>query len=453
MGHEPKKTAVFLGPSLDRETAESILDADYYSPVRFGDVYRLLAMGIETIVIIDGVFHSTPSVWPREVMAALAEGIRVIGAASMGALRAAELHSFGMVGVGQVFEWYRDGVLRADDEVALQHATEAGGYRPLSEPLVNIRATLNAAVAKAIITGSQAEVLLQYCQRLPYPQRSFAALSAHVAEQAWSSETQISLQRFLTEQRVDIKRQDAILALREAPHVLPPPPVAWVSSDWDRLRSFLPAVSCSRGWVAPGALLAIFKRDKARARELARRARRLFFVSRWLEGRALALPNGEDAWHVVHPDREVDAFRRANGLSPKMFVELAEWKAHCDWALENVDGLVPEIPAILPAEDRFAVSWARANGVTLSEQRQEEVAARGSGQRAVDPLQVVGKMLLHSKQRTTEYGLVHLARWLVAQGPGHFGYPWEEDSEVWRLLQIEGEAEKLVDIFFDEVEP
>ena len=39
----------------------------------------------------------------------------------MGALRAAELHPFGMVGIGQVYEWYRDGTIDADDEVAVAH--------------------------------------------------------------------------------------------------------------------------------------------------------------------------------------------------------------------------------------------------------------------------------------------------------------------------------------------
>src|SRR5688572_32760283 len=48
-------------------------------------------------------------------------GVRVFGAASMGALRAAELQPFGMIGVGQVFQAYRRGHLTDDDEVAVAH--------------------------------------------------------------------------------------------------------------------------------------------------------------------------------------------------------------------------------------------------------------------------------------------------------------------------------------------
>ena len=48
----------------------------------------------------------------------------------MGALRAAELHVFGMVGVGRVFELFRDGLLEDDDEVAVAHGPADSGYQP-----------------------------------------------------------------------------------------------------------------------------------------------------------------------------------------------------------------------------------------------------------------------------------------------------------------------------------
>ena len=83
-------------------------------------------------------------------------GIAVFGASSMGALRAAELHEFGMVGVGQIFEMFRDGVLEDDDEVALQHGPEELNYLPVSEPLVNIRATLKHAFEEGVIENQTA---------------------------------------------------------------------------------------------------------------------------------------------------------------------------------------------------------------------------------------------------------------------------------------------------------
>ena len=71
--------------------------------------------------IVDGYFDTVPSVWHKEILVAMQRGVHVFGASSMGALRAAELHPFGMVGIGQVYEWYRDGTIDADDEVAVAH--------------------------------------------------------------------------------------------------------------------------------------------------------------------------------------------------------------------------------------------------------------------------------------------------------------------------------------------
>ncbi len=163
---------VFLGPSLHQDEARTLLDADYLPPARKGDVYRILASGVKTIVLIDGLFHTTPSVWHRELLDAIEEGIDVVGASSMGALRAAELRRFGMIGCGTVFEWYRDGKIDGDDEVALWHASAEFDFRPLSEPLVNIRATLARAVDDACLTAGQAEDLVADAKRTYYPLRS-----------------------------------------------------------------------------------------------------------------------------------------------------------------------------------------------------------------------------------------------------------------------------------------
>src|SRR5260370_39745209 len=91
----------------------------------------------------------------------------------MGALRAAELCSVGMIGYGNVFEWYRDGVIDGDDEVALWHCDEDNGFRPLSEPLVNIRVTLNEAAAAQCLTEVQARQLVELAKQTYYPQRSY----------------------------------------------------------------------------------------------------------------------------------------------------------------------------------------------------------------------------------------------------------------------------------------
>jgi hypothetical protein len=99
---------VFTGPTIDAAQARDVLAAEYRPPARVGHVLAAALTGPEAIVIIDGLFDSVPAIWHKEILFALSCGIHVYGASSMGALRAAELHTFGMVGVGRIFEMYRD---------------------------------------------------------------------------------------------------------------------------------------------------------------------------------------------------------------------------------------------------------------------------------------------------------------------------------------------------------
>ncbi len=94
---------VFLGPSLDRESAERILPAEYRPPAQRGDVLGAVRDGATIICLIDGVFHQESAVGHREILSAIKGGARVIGASSMGALRAAEMDTLGMEGVGEIY--------------------------------------------------------------------------------------------------------------------------------------------------------------------------------------------------------------------------------------------------------------------------------------------------------------------------------------------------------------
>ena len=96
------KIIVFLGPSLDRTTAAQILAAEYREPAKRGDILLAVESGATVICLIDGVFHQDSAVGHREILHALKHGVRVIGASSMGALRAAEMDTFGMEGIGEI---------------------------------------------------------------------------------------------------------------------------------------------------------------------------------------------------------------------------------------------------------------------------------------------------------------------------------------------------------------
>ena len=99
---------VFLGPTLRLDEAQAVLDAIYLQPVSQGDVILAAhAFRPRAMVLIDGQFEDRPAVRHKEILWAMAQGIVMIGSASMGALRAAELAPYGMIGVGLIYRWYR----------------------------------------------------------------------------------------------------------------------------------------------------------------------------------------------------------------------------------------------------------------------------------------------------------------------------------------------------------
>ena len=215
--------AVFLGPSLPLQDAERLLRADVRPPVRQGDIYRLLQRGCpRAIAIIDGYFQEVPSVWHKEILWALDQGVPVYGAASMGALRAAELERYGMQGVGRIFEAYRDGVyppfnqevFEDDDEVAVIHGPAELGFPALSDAMVDLRSTFARAAAEGVLDEALRDSLVAAFKERPYRQRSWDALPEVLAALDVAEDTGAALQRWLAEGRVEQKREDALALLR-----------------------------------------------------------------------------------------------------------------------------------------------------------------------------------------------------------------------------------------------
>jgi hypothetical protein len=206
---------VFAGPTISAADVTAVIDAVVLPPVSMGDVYRCGRMRPHAIGIIDGYFDGVPSVWHKEILWAIDQGIAVFGAASMGALRAAELHAFGMRGVGSIFEAFRDGLLEDDDEVAVQHGPAEIGYLPLSEPMVNIRATLDQAVREGMIGRQVSNALSAMAKEAFYPERGWRPLLDRGSSDGLDKEALKALEAWLPQGRVDQKRLDA-LAMLEA---------------------------------------------------------------------------------------------------------------------------------------------------------------------------------------------------------------------------------------------
>jgi hypothetical protein len=214
------KVIVFSGPTIApakvreelRALSRGELECDARPPAAKGDVLDAALEEPNVIALIDGYFDGVPSVWHKEIVWAMSRGIHVFGAASMGALRAAELSAFGMQGIGQIFNAYQSGIITDDDEVAVAHADESSSFRRSSDALVNIRATLAAARDAGIIDRVESDGLFRAGKSLPYWERNYASLLRR-SEAALSASSRDKLGLWLERGRIDQKLDDALLLL------------------------------------------------------------------------------------------------------------------------------------------------------------------------------------------------------------------------------------------------
>lgn len=217
---------LFAGPTLREEDVPPRPRVTFLPPAGQGDVYALIKEEPWAIGIIDGYFERTPAVSHKEILWAMAQGIHLYGAASMGALRAVELEAFGMVGVGSVFEDYRNGVIEDDDEVAVAHGPESEGYRAGSEAMVNIRATLERAFVERILTAGESRALCRAAKETFYPLRHYGHILEVAQEHGLGANSARRFRDWVRTGRVDRKREDAsrLLALLTRRFRRRPPP-------------------------------------------------------------------------------------------------------------------------------------------------------------------------------------------------------------------------------------
>jgi len=205
-----QKIIVFLGPSLDEESAKAILPAEYRTPAQRGDLLAAVRDGATIIGLIDGVFHQNSAVAHREILEAIKHGVTIVGSSSMGALRAAEMHTLGMIGIGKIFTMYKTGELESDDEVALVFDPESGFS--LSEPLINIRFTLAKAEETGILDREAHDILLAVAKSIFYQNRTYPRIVAAAGDKL-DEPARKQFLAWVETGKCDQKREDAIAAL------------------------------------------------------------------------------------------------------------------------------------------------------------------------------------------------------------------------------------------------
>jgi len=229
---------LFAGPSLYGQAFDAT-GLHLRPPARQGDLHRAVLDGADAIGLIDGVFGFVPSVWHKEILFALQQGVRVLGGASLGALRAAECASFGMEPVGDIARAYARGERVEDADVCLAHCPAEMDFMPLSEPLVDVEATLANLVGRDRISTAEAAAWLEAARDIYFADRTVEAMLDRAGLPATLA---ADYARF----RVGAKARDAlevVARLRELPVGRGAPPAGWsfeASGPWRAYLAGLP---------------------------------------------------------------------------------------------------------------------------------------------------------------------------------------------------------------------
>lgn len=197
---------LFVGPSLPDAAALCGKDIQVRPPAAHGDVLAAVRGGAVAIGIVDGNFEHVAPVWHKEILHALDQDVAVFGAASMGALRAAECGAFGMIGIGRIYEDYASGRRIDDADVALLHGPAELGYPALSLPLVNVEATLDRLDDLETLEKSEILRFREVARTLFYKDRTWSA----IIDTAGAAANRQELLQLLHAAAVNQKREDAL---------------------------------------------------------------------------------------------------------------------------------------------------------------------------------------------------------------------------------------------------
>jgi hypothetical protein len=176
---------LYAGPTLHGGQSSGIPPLDgirLLPPVQRGDLEKLTSsFRPGTIILVDGVFHQRLAVGHAEIREAVADGWRVWGLSSMGAIRAYEMRKVGVRGYGRVYECFFQHEDFRDDEVALLHELEPP-FRSFSEPLVHIRFWLRELVETRLLSPPQHDRILESLKSMWFGERTLQRVRGMVLD-------------------------------------------------------------------------------------------------------------------------------------------------------------------------------------------------------------------------------------------------------------------------------
>jgi hypothetical protein len=203
-----RKPIVFGGPSIALWSKEERGSFEIRPPIQRRDLNDLIDTPPGICIIIDGVFGGKMSITPTECRVLLEKGWMLLGSSSMGALRAADLWSLGMIGVGDIYNMYRLGKCTSDAEVAVVYDQDTFEEKTIS--LVHVKSILGYLSCRGEIDRGTAEKLLTLGKKIIW----FERLPQYL-EQVWSDIlVKQDLRHLFQDPLLHPKKQDALHLLK-----------------------------------------------------------------------------------------------------------------------------------------------------------------------------------------------------------------------------------------------
>jgi len=199
------KTVLYAGPSLygiDKSLTEGIR---VKGPCKQSDLFEDIADDkVENIIVADGLYKNIPAPWHKEFLLTLEAGKRVIGVSSLGALRAAELDSFGVKGYGKVYEYFKSGI-RDDSDVALLHMAEYEGWKPTTVAFVEVYFWLETLRESGTIDSQTFEILTEKQRSCYFEKRTWGYVRRELESLVGVDTAEKCIEMFVSQKKQDLE--------------------------------------------------------------------------------------------------------------------------------------------------------------------------------------------------------------------------------------------------------
>ncbi len=206
------KIKIYTGLSMSKSDLKKLAPNYIFSkPVARTDLKEDIKNGIHIIGLVDGVFLNQLAVSPSEIMDCIRHGIKVFGSSSMGALRAAELDQYGMVGVGDIYNLVKKNEDFEDDFLGQTFYEDDLDKR--STPFIDVYLVLKKLHAENVISKDVMSFAIRKFRNMHYSDRGVPRLLDVLSRSRFHDQLKESFYTRMKKMK-STKQEDAIRLVR-----------------------------------------------------------------------------------------------------------------------------------------------------------------------------------------------------------------------------------------------